>query len=177
MMINEGSAPTTEPTNGALPPGTRILEYVCAGLMAVLAVVLFVQVFGRYALNDPPVWTEELARTLFLYATFIGGALALARQAHLRIDAAVKMLPPAAQMWTQVLTHLVAIVFLGFVVFQSSVMLPRLSFQPLTALPFLSKAWFFAAVPVGCGLMLLYELFHFWRFVSQMRRPADRSRG
>jgi hypothetical protein len=29
-------------------------------------------------------------------------------------------------------------------------------------LPFLSKAWFFASVPIGCGLMLVYELHHTW---------------
>jgi C4-dicarboxylate transporter DctM subunit len=123
------------------------------------------------------VWTEELARTVFLYVTFVGAGLALAKNAHLRIDAAVKLLPPMAQVVTQVATHLIAIVFLAFVVYQSSLMLPRLSFQPLTALPFLSKAWFFASVPIGCSLMLAYELWHLWTYVKQIRRPGAIGRG
>ncbi|MCY7307014.1 MAG: TRAP transporter small permease [Rhodoferax sp.] len=139
-------------------PGTRLLEVVCAGLLACMVILLFIQVVSRYGLHNPPDWTEELARTVFVYLTFVGGALAVARNAHLKVDSAVKLLPDNVQPWIRLLTNLIAIVFLGYVLYYSSIMLPRLAFQPLTALPFLSKAWFFAAVPVGCSLMLLYEL-------------------
>ena len=143
-------------------PGTRVLEYVCAALLATMAILLIIQVFSRYALQNPPDWTEELARTVFVYATFVGGALAVARNAHLKIDTAVKLLPENVQPWVRLFTNTVAIIFLGYVMYYSATMLPRLAFQPLTALPFLSKAWFFAAVPVGCGLMLIYELHRVW---------------
>lgn len=143
-------------------PGTRVLEYVCATLLALMAILLLIQVVGRYALSDPPDWTEELARTVFVYATFVGGALAIARNAHLKIDSLVLLMPARVQPWVRLFTNVVAIVFLVCVLFYSSTMLPRLAFQPLTALPFLSKAWFFAAVPVGCSLMLIYELQRVW---------------
>lgn len=142
-------------------PGTRLLEYVCAALIAILVVLLFIQVFGRYAMQDPPEWTEELGRTAFAYATFVGGALAIARNAHLRIDTVVLLMPAAVQPWVRLVTTLAAIVFLCFVLYYSYIMLPRLAFQPLSAVP-LSKAWFFAAVPIGCFLMLLYELQRLW---------------
>lgn len=152
--------------------GTRWLEYLCAFLLAAMVVLLFIQVVGRYALRYPPEWTEELARTTFVYVTFIGSALAVARNAHLRIDAAVKLLPGAVQAWMQVLIHLIAITFLVFVVYHSAVMLPSLAFQPLTALPFLSKAWFFAAVPIGCSLMLVFEVMQLWTHLKSIRRAG-----
>jgi TRAP-type C4-dicarboxylate transport system permease small subunit len=96
-------------------PGTRLLEYICATLMALLVLFLFIQVFARYALQSPPDWTEELARTVFLYATFVGGALAVARNMHLKIDSAVKMLPLRGQAWMRLTTNIIAIVFLSFV--------------------------------------------------------------
>ncbi len=142
--------------------GTRVLEYVCAALIALMAILLIIQVFSRYALHNPPDWTEELARTVFVYATFVGGALAVARNAHLKIDQLVLMMPANVQPWVRLFTNTVAIIFLGCVLYYSSTMLPRLAFQPLTSLPFLSKAWFFAAVPVGCSLMLVYELQRVW---------------
>ena len=74
-------------------PGTRVLEYVCAALLAAMAILLIIQVFSRYALQNPPDWTEELARTVFVYATFVGGALAIARNAHLKIDSLVLLMP------------------------------------------------------------------------------------
>jgi len=143
-------------------PGTRLLEVVCAALLAFMVVMLFVQVFSRYALQNPPDWTEELGRTAFVYVTFVGGALAVARNAHLKIDTAVRMLPRAVQAWVRLATTTIAIVFLCYVLYYSTLMLPRLAFQPMTALPFLSKAWFFAAVPIGCSLMLFYELHRLW---------------
>jgi TRAP-type C4-dicarboxylate transport system permease small subunit len=111
-----------------------------------------------------------LGRTAFVYATFVGAALAVAKNAHMRIDAVVKLLPAAAQAWMQVLIHLIAITFLIFVVYQSAILLPSLAFQPLTSLPFLSKAWFFAAVPIGCSLMLVYEVLHLWIYLRSMRQ-------
>jgi TRAP-type C4-dicarboxylate transport system permease small subunit len=110
-------------------PGTRLLEYICATLMALLVLFLFIQVFARYALQSPPDWTEELARTVFLYATFVGGALAVARNMHLKIDSAVKMLPLRGQAWMRLTTNIIAIVFLSFVLYQSAIMLPKLAFH------------------------------------------------
>jgi len=164
------SAPAAASPSTSPVPGVRLLEYVCAFLLAAMVVMLGIQVIGRYALQYPPEWTEELGRTAFVYVTFIGSALAVARQAHLRIDAALKLLPPTGQAWTWVLIHILSIVFLVFVIYQSSILLPSLAFQPLTALPFLSKAWFFAAVPIGCSLMLVYEIFHLSIRLRSMRQ-------
>ena len=58
-------------------PGSVILGYFCAALIAVMAIMMAIQVIGRYALQNPPDWTEELARVFFVYATFFGAALAV----------------------------------------------------------------------------------------------------
>jgi TRAP-type C4-dicarboxylate transport system permease small subunit len=158
-----GSAPRR------LRAGTKFLEFFCAAAMATMVLMLFTQVAARYALNDPPEWTEELARTAFVYATFAGGALAVAHNAHLKIDSLVNLMPQQFQPWVRLSTTSIAIVFLGVVVYFSVQMLPQLAFQPMTALPFLSKAWFFAAVPVGCALMLVYEIARLWEHVGELR--------
>jgi TRAP-type C4-dicarboxylate transport system permease small subunit len=138
------------------PPVTRGLELLCAALMAVLVCLLFMQVAARYVLSDPPDWTEELARVVFAYVTFIGAAVAIARHAHLKIDLLPAAMPQNLRSALRIVWLVGAIVFLVVVLYQSFRLLGRLSHQPLTALP-VSKAVFFAAVPVGCGLMLLYE--------------------
>ncbi len=140
---------------------TRILEWVCAALLLTMVILLFIQVFGRYALADPPGWTEELARMVFIYATFVGGALAVAHNAHLRIDTLVNALPPAIRPWLRFVTTSIAIIFLGYVLYYSQIMVGMLAHQPLSAVP-ISKAWVFAAVPVGCALMLIYEIHRLW---------------
>src|SRR5262249_38740283 len=129
-------------------PVTRGLEHLCALLVAAMVVLLSIQVVGRYAFADPPDWTEELARMTFIYLTFVGGALAIVRNAHLRIESLHERLSPRSKTMLDIALTLVGVIFLGATVYYSIGLLGRLSHQPMTAVP-ISKAFMFAAVPVG----------------------------
>ena len=67
-----------------------------------MAVLMSIQVIGRFVFQHPPEWTEELARVAFVYATFLGGALAVSRGAHLGIDILADALAAAGRprSWT-----------------------------------------------------------------------------
>lgn len=60
------------------------------GLMVLL---LAVQVIWRYFLNSPLVWTEELARYVFLWITFLGISYGLRKNAHIAVEMLVDSLP------------------------------------------------------------------------------------
>jgi TRAP-type C4-dicarboxylate transport system permease small subunit len=122
-----------------------------------MVVLLSIQVVGRYVFANPPDWTEELARMTFIYLTFVGGALAIVRNAHLRIDSLHSRLSPRSKTALDIALAMVGVIFLAVTVYYSIGLLSRLSHQPMTAVP-ISKAFMFAAVPVGCALMLVYEL-------------------
>ena len=138
-------------------PVTRGLERLCALLVAAMVALLSIQVVGRYVFADPPDWTEELARMVFIYLTFVGGALAIVRKAHLRIETLHERLSPRTKILLDIVLALVGVIFLAVTVYFSIGLLERLSHQPMTSVP-ISKALMFAAVPVGCALMLAYEL-------------------
>jgi len=138
-------------------PVTRLLGYLCAGLVAIMAILMAIQVIGRYALHNPPGWTEELARVAFVYATFLGAALAVARRAHLGIDLLSGLLSVRGHAALQIAWRLVACAVLAVAVYQGNLLVQRLSGQPLTSVP-ISKGFMFAAVPVGCAVVLIYEL-------------------
>ena len=141
----------------ARSPVTRGLEHLCALLVAAMVALLSIQVVGRYVFADPPDWTEELARMVFIYLTFVGGALAIVRKAHLRIETLHERLSPRTKILLDIVLALVGVIFLAVTVYFSIGLLERLSHQPMTSVP-ISKAFMFAAVPVGCALMLAYEL-------------------
>lgn len=141
---------------------TRSLEYICAGLMLAMVALLFTQVLGRYALSNPPEWTEEMARLVFVYVTFIAAAIAVVRKAHLKIDSITESLPKRVQAAIHVIGIVAAIIFLGFVIFHGTRMLEKVAYQEFSTVP-ISKAVQFAAVPIGCGLVLIYELGRLWK--------------
>lgn len=138
-------------------PGSVILGYFCAALIAVMAIMMAIQVIGRYALQNPPDWTEELARVFFVYATFFGAALAVVRKAHLGIDVFARLLPLRARILFDIGWRLLACVILIIIVYQGYFFVERLSSQPLSAVP-ISKGYMFAGVPLGCVFILFYEI-------------------
>ena len=141
----------------AKPAATRVLEGVCGLLMAAMVILLFVQVATRYLFQSPPEWTEELARAAFVYLTFIGAAVAVARRAHLKVEALTAVLPPAARVVLRIVSRLLAIFFSVVVAWQGALLVGQLSGQTLVTVP-ISKGLVFAAVPIGAALMLAYEV-------------------
>jgi TRAP-type C4-dicarboxylate transport system permease small subunit len=169
--MREDDPPVLRARRSAWP--TRVLEGACAILMAVMVALLFLQVTARYVFRDAPAWAEEFARGALIYLTFVGAAVAVARAAHLKVDALTAKLSPTARRAFAVVGHVVAILFLAIVVYQGVVLLGQLSNQPLVSVP-ISKGFFFAAVPIGAALMLVYEAVRL-RDVLRGHDPAETS--
>ncbi len=59
-----------------------ILIFLLLGMVA----TCFAQVIFRLVLGHPLAWSEELARYLFVWLTFVGGSVAIAESAHFKMD-------------------------------------------------------------------------------------------
>ena len=63
-----------------------IEDWIAFGFFWGLAIVVFLQFFTRYVLNDSLAWTEEIARYLLICVTFVGGAMASRRSSHIVVE-------------------------------------------------------------------------------------------
>lgn len=89
-------------------------EAVIVVLVAAMSLLIGVQIFMRYVMSASLSWSEELARYLFIWSTYLGVALAVRRDAHIRVTMFVTALPPGLQRAIRILTHLI---FAGFAIF------------------------------------------------------------
>jgi len=65
------------------------IEYgITVPIFLVMLTVMLLQVFFRYVLAMPLSWSEELARYLFVAATFFGAAIATKEREHVEINIA-----------------------------------------------------------------------------------------
>lgn len=84
----------------------RLFEHVVVLCLAVMVVLVFGNVVLRYVFNSGISFSEEIARLLFVWLTFIGAVVAMRDQAHLGLDALVTRLPRAGRLACLVIGHL-----------------------------------------------------------------------
>jgi TRAP-type C4-dicarboxylate transport system permease small subunit len=80
-----------------LGPIRRWVEVAIVGLFAVLTTAVFAQVVGRYVFNQPPAWTEELARFCQVWIILLASSICLRKGSHLAVDYVGPALGPGAQ--------------------------------------------------------------------------------
>lgn len=92
-----------------------------ASIASVLFIILFfvmvLQIFGRTPLIAGPVWTEELARWIWIWMALIGIGTVERDKAHLSMGFLVEYLPKGVQKIWAVIVDLVYIGIAGHLVF------------------------------------------------------------
>jgi TRAP-type C4-dicarboxylate transport system permease small subunit len=68
-----------------------------AVFLAMMIVLVFLNVVGRYVLNVGFVWSEEISRLCFIFLVYLGSIEAMRDNRHLLIDALILRVSPIAQ--------------------------------------------------------------------------------
>jgi len=68
-------------------------DWLALLLFWVLGIVVFIQFFTRYALNDSAGWTEEIARYLLICMVFIGASISVRKNSHIQVDVFYRFMP------------------------------------------------------------------------------------
>ena len=87
----------------------HLTEKLMALDLALIVLLIFSNVVGRYLLGTSFAGAEELARLLFVWLVFLGAILALRRRAHLGVELVQARLPRAARRTCAVVCHLLVL--------------------------------------------------------------------
>ena len=143
----------------------RAEDIVLATLMGVLLADVTLQVVVRH-LDMSFSWTEELARYLFIYATFIGSVAAIRDRSHVSIDFCVKALPAPLQLAVSLAVDAITIAGFGYLLYWSTLTTMKVSILRSVALQ-ISFSAIYAIVPICLALMMLRLAL---RMVDDVRR-------
>lgn len=135
----------------------RILFGTIALLLAAMVADVTIQVFFRYVIQDPPTWTEELARYLFIWQIFLAAGVAFGRGSHIVVDALLMALPRAGKRVLLIVSNLMVLAFLLVLIWQGANMAGLTSNTFSTAMT-LNMGMVYAALPVGAGVSALYVI-------------------
>jgi len=87
------------------------LEKLNAFLLLLMFAVTLLQIVARVILKESSVWSEELARFLFVWIVFVGAAALVRDENHIRITVLTGRLPPGACRALRILTQIAMIPF------------------------------------------------------------------
>ncbi|MGD1818557.1 MAG: TRAP transporter small permease [Pleomorphochaeta sp.] len=91
-----------------------ILTKFLVVLSMLITCTVFLNVLSRYILEISLPWSEELARFMFIWLSFIGAVIANAQFSHMRLDFIVEKLPVKTAKVVEGISYLVAIVLFVF---------------------------------------------------------------
>lgn len=124
--------------------------------MAALIAVITLQIVSRVFFSAVG-WTEEIARFLLIWITFLGATLAFQRGRHIAVTFVVDALPLRLRQVARVIAVVVALGFLlALVVIGYRYMLAQ-SFQRSASLR-LSMTYVYTVIPLSAALMAWYAL-------------------
>ena len=135
-------------------------------------VVVFLQVLFRYVLGMAVPWTEEAARYLNIWMVFLGGAVAVAWDAHLKVTFFLDRLGGAVRVAVEL--FIVALCF-GFnlIILVGSIRLIELNWNQLATTFPVSVGVLYLSVACYAALALAFGLYLFLTLAS--RRDDTRS--
>jgi TRAP-type C4-dicarboxylate transport system permease small subunit len=132
----------------------RCINWFLAMLMAGMVAIVSAQVWYRFILNDPLSWSEEAARYLFVWISFMGAAAGVRYQVHLGIDLMEKILPAGSYRLVVIIVNLIIQVFLLMIIYWGFKILGVIQFQESPSMH-ISMRYPYMAVPMGSIFMLI----------------------
>ena len=147
---------------------TVVVE-VPAGLLVLAEIaILFLGVIMRYFLDEPIVWSDELASVLFIWLAMLGSVVAFQRGEHMRMTALVSRVSPAWRSTLECLAVAAPLVFLASLLAPSTDYAQDEMFVTLPALD-IPSTFRSAALPVGMALMAIIALLKLLRSNSLLQ--------
>ena len=136
----------------------RIMKIIVQVILLVMLIVVSLQIFFRYILNQPLAWTEEVARLLFIWMVFLGATLAIKDNTHLKMDYFYDRFPEKIKKAVELLHN---ILIIGFSV---SILISGIQILSITAdevLPGseISLLFYYTPVPLSAIFIILTLLF------------------
>lgn len=158
------------PSSGWLRRVDRSLDLLLFLVLAAMAAVVFVNVFCRFVLQFSLSWADEVAQVLMVWLTFLGAGVAMRDRMHYAFDYLVRRLPAGWQPGVVAGGHLLSILMTVLLIRWSGEVVWRITewVMPATGWP---RSWVYAACPVGCTFLLLYQVRN---LLADWRSPRGR---
>lgn len=142
----------------------KVETFAMSLMLWALFIVVGLQFFTRYVLNDSLGWTEEVARLMLIILTYLGAVVCARNRNHIQVDLIYESLGERAQRWFRLIVDLISAVFFAFLAWTAAgfALTTRLKMSSIE----MPKSIIYWICAVSLLLMALHYLLH---FISDLR--------
>lgn len=145
-------------------------------LMFIMSFLIFIQVIMRYAFQNSLVWSEELARYLFIWLVYFAVSYTARGEKHIRIDAAINIYPKKIRPYVLIFSEFVVLAFSIFIAVTAITVFQKIEWSgqmsPAMRIP---MQFVYAAPLVGFTLTAFRQLQCIVRKIKNLSAPqADK---
>lgn len=95
-------------------------DMVSGGLLFIGLAMLFYGVIMRYVFNEPIAWVDEISKYFIIWGTYIGMAVALRDNHHIRVDMLYSVVPDKFKKMMNLFADALGILFCGLLLIYGS---------------------------------------------------------
>lgn len=141
-----------------------------------MSIIVFANVSLRYLTNFSITWSEEVARYLMIWMTFIGAGLVLRFGGHVAITNLQEAMPRTVQRVMRAAIAVLLFAFFGVMMWIGWDYMSRMQFQltPATRIPF---SYVYTAMPIGFFLLIVHLLLVLKSYVTESRFKSLEAEG
>lgn len=141
------------------------------GLIALwgLAIIVFLQFFTRYILNDSLAWTEEIARYVLIVVAYFGAISVTRKGTHIFLEFFYRYLSPTNGKRLNIAIELLSLSFYGYLAYQAIILAQKT--RTKMASVEIPKSLLYWLVAMSLAIMAIYSLIWLIRKIKQS--PED----
>ncbi len=137
---------------------TTVVERICVLMTIAMVLIVFVQVIARYLFRHSLTWSEELARYILVWITFLGSTLALRHGTHIGVDILFQVIPTKFHKILMTLNCILIGLFLTVLLAKGAALAITTMSQPSPALK-VPIGLVYSVVPISASIMLLFLIY------------------
>lgn len=132
----------------------KLEEWIGGTLFIAMFVVLVLQIVARQILDSPLIWSEELARLIFVYIGMLGISMGIRSQSHVMIDFIYARLPEKIQKVVFTVIQILIFFCITSFIYFGYLLIEKKADIELVSLG-ISAKWMYIALPLISLLMLV----------------------
>lgn len=144
---------------------------LASAALIVMTLIALTAVVFRFVLNDPFIWSDEAVKLVFAWFCFAGMSVIARNSMHLRVDVIDHFVGPRLKTALRLFANLFVLGAAGLLFVTGVQLCITQAGNQFASMP-ISRAWSFAALPVGALFMAHRVLALVRADVMELRRGA-----